>query len=241
VSRQLANRLWPGKDPIGQRAKINGPEGQDITVVGVVANAKFTVIGETNQMRVYLPLRQRYRDWQTLVVHTRGGDAIAGITEVKRVIASVDPALPVFGAGTMAMSVTSGFSTSRTAAGVAGAFGIIALIISSIGLYAVVASGVSERTREIGVRIALGSTPAAVMRFVMLGGARLGIVGLAIGLVGAMAVTRTMTSLLFGLSPSDPLTFVAVPLILTVVVLVATWVPARRAVGLDPVNALRSE
>jgi putative ABC transport system permease protein len=108
-------------------------------------------------------------------------------------------------------------------------------------LYAVVASGVSERTREIGVRIALGSTPGSVMRFVIFGGARLGIVGIAIGLIGASGVARTMGSLLFGLSPADPLTFVGVPLVLALVVLLATWVPARRAVGMDPVNALRSE
>jgi predicted permease len=240
VSRQLANRLWPGKDPIGQQAKINGPQGQDITVIGVVANAKFTVIGEQNQMRVYIPLRQRYRDWQSLVVHTRG-DPVAGIGDVKRIVAAVDPTLPVFGASTLSIGVTNGFSTSRTAATIAGTFGLIALIISAIGLYAVVASGVSERTREIGVRIALGSTPGSVMRYVMFGGAKLGLVGVVIGLAGAAGVARTMSSLLFGLSPSDPLTFIGVPLVLGFVVILATWVPARRAVGLDPINALRSE
>lgn len=240
VSRQLANRLWPGKDPIGKQAKINGPQGQDVTVIGVVANARFTVIGERDQMRVYIPLRQRYRDWQALVVHTRG-DPVARIADVKRIVAAVDPTLPVFGASTMATGVTNGFSTSRTAASIAGTFGLIALIISAIGLYAVVASGVSERTREIGVRIALGSTPGSVMRYVMLGGARLGLLGVIIGLAGAAGVARTMSSLLFGLSPSDPLTFIGVPVILGFVVLIATWVPARRAVGLDPINALRSE
>ena len=240
VSKQLATRLWPGKNPVGQQARIGGAEGQPITVVGVVADAKFIVIGERSQMRAYLPLRQRYRDWQTLVVHTRG-DPIASIAEIKQIIASADPALPVFGAGTMTASVASGFSTSRTAASIAGTFGLIALIISSIGLYAVVAGGVSERTREIGVRVALGSTPWAVMRLVMVGGARLGLTGVVIGLVGAAGVARTMASLLFGVSPADPLTFVGVPLLLAFVVLVATWIPARRAVGLDPVNALRSE
>jgi len=240
VSRQLANRLWPGKNPIGQQARINGPQGPEITVVGVVADARFIVIGERNQMRAYIPLRQRYRDWQTLVVHTRS-DPVAAISEVKQTIAAIDPTLPVFGAGTMTMSVASGFSTSRTAASIAGTFGLIALIISSIGLYAVVASGVTERTREIGVRVALGSTPWSVMRFVMMGGARLGLIGVVIGLAGAAAMARAMASLLFGLSPADPPSFIGVPLLLGLVVLVATWVPARRAIGLDPVNALRSE
>jgi predicted permease len=240
VSRQLASRLWPGKDPIGQSAKFSGAQGPHITVVGVVGDAKYTVIGEQNQMRVYLPMRQRYREWESLVVHTRG-DPVAGIDEMRRIVASIDPTLPVFGVGTMTTAVTSGFSTSRTAASIGGAFGAIALIIAAIGLYAVVASGVSERTREIGVRIALGSTPGSVMRLVMMSGARLGVLGLLIGLVGAAGVARTMRSLLFGLSPADPLTFIGVPLVLALVVLVATWVPARRAVGLDPINALRSE
>jgi hypothetical protein len=240
VSRQLANRLWPGKNPIGQQARLNGPQGPEITVVGVVADAKFIVLGATNQMRVYLPLRQRYRDWETLVVHTRG-DPVRALAEIKETIATIDPTLATFGTGTMSVAVSSGFSTSRTAAWIGGAFGLIALVISSIGLYAVVAGGVSERTREIGVRIALGSSPWSVMRYVMMGGARLGVIGVVIGLVGAAGVARTMGSLLFGLSPADPLSFIGVPLLLGIVVLVATWVPARRAVGLDPVNALRSE
>jgi ABC-type antimicrobial peptide transport system permease subunit len=115
------------------------------------------------------------------------------------------------------------------------------LLISTVGLYAVVASGVAERTREIGVRVALGSTPNDVMRFVMRGGARLGLAGLLVGLVGAAGMTRLMSALLFGLSPADPMTFGIVPTTLAVVVLVATYIPARRAVRLDPVAALRSE
>jgi len=118
---------------------------------------------------------------------------------------------------------------------------VLALLISSVGLYAVVASRVSERTRELGVRMALGSTPSDVMWLVMRGGARLGLVGLAIGLGGSVIVARLMSALLYGMSPADPLTFVLVPLILVVVVLVATYIPARRAVKLDPIVALRTE
>jgi predicted permease len=240
VSRQLATRLWPGMDPIGQRARRGGATGPEITVVGVVADAKFESLGPSSVARVYMPLRQRYRDWQTLVVHTRDNPA-AAIAQLKSAVAALDPALPVFGAATMEQSVESGLSTSRTAAAIAGFFGALAVLISSVGLYAVVASRITERTRELGVRMALGSTPSDVMWLVMRGGARLGLVGLAIGLGGSVVVARLMSALLYGMSPADPFTFVIVPLTLAVVVLVATYIPARRAVRLDPMVALRNE
>jgi predicted permease len=240
VPRRLATRLWPGKDPVGQRLRRGGASGPEVTVVGVVADAQFDPVGQASVPRAFVSLRQTYRDWETLIVHTRG-DPIAVIPKLRRAIAALDPMLPVFGVTTMTESVSSGLSTSRTAASVAGFFGVLALLIASVGLYAVVASGVAERTREIGVRVALGSSPGDVMRFVMRGGARLGVVGLVLGLGGAAMVARLMSALLVGLSAADPMTFVLVPLALAVVVFVATFVPARRAVKLDPVAALRSD
>jgi predicted permease len=240
VSRSVAARLWPGEDPLGQRARFQGPEGPEVTVVGLVADAKFIVIADTPGGHLYLPMRQHYRDWQTLVVHT-SGSAAGMIPRLEDVIASLDPALPTFGGTTMEQAVASGFASSRNAAAIAGFFGVLALLIASVGLYAVVASSFAERTREIGVRLALGSTPAGVLRLVMGQGARLGAIGLGIGLIGALGVARAMAGLLYGLSPSDPVTFVLVPLTLGAVVLVATYLPARRAVKLDPVAALRSE
>jgi putative ABC transport system permease protein len=240
VSRELAARLWPGQSALGRQARRGGPDGPEVTVVGIVDDATFQIIGPTTRRHVYEPLRQHYRDWQTLIVHTRG-DPRAAITPLRSAVAAIDPALPVFGALTMDEAVANGLSMSRSAAAIAGFFGALALLISSVGLYAVVASGVAERTREIGVRVALGATSGEVMRFVMRGGARLGVIGLVIGLVGAAAVARLMSALLFGLSPSDPITFELVPVTLALVVLAATFVPARRAVKLDPVAALRSE
>jgi predicted lysophospholipase L1 biosynthesis ABC-type transport system permease subunit len=217
-----------------------GAEGPLVTVVGVVDDAKFAVIGDLPGGHLYLPVRQHYRDWQTLVVHTRG-DGAAVLPRLERVLASLDPALPTFGRTTMEEAVASGLSTSRTAATIAGFFGVLALLIASLGLYALVAGAVAERTREIGVRMALGSTPWGVLRLVMREGARLGAIGLGLGLVGAFGVARAMGGLLYGLSPGDPVTFVVVPAMLGVVVLLATYFPARRAVRLDPVAALRSE
>jgi putative ABC transport system permease protein len=211
-----------------------------MTVVGVVADATFGTIGETGEARAYVPLRQEHRGEQTLVVHTRG-DPNAMLPTLASIVRELDPALPVYGRTTMARNVSGGFSLSRTAASIAGFFGVMALLISTVGLYAVVASGVTERTREIGVRVALGSSPRDVMRVVMRGGARLGLVGLALGLIGAVVMARAMGSLLYGLSPVDPLTFGAVPVVLAIVVVLATYVPARRAVRLDPMAALRSD
>jgi predicted permease len=240
VSRALATRFWPGTNPVGQRIRRGGASGVEITVIGVVDDAKYFLIGPITPVRAYLPLRQGYRDWETLVVHARG-DPSSVTPQLRRVIATLDPTLPVFGVTTMEDAVGSGLATSRTAAGLSGFFGALALLVAAVGLYAVVASGVSERTREIGVRMALGSTPGEVMRLVMRGGARLGAIGLGLGLVGAAAVARTMGGILFGLSPSDPLTFALVPLVLAAVALVATWLPARRAVTLDPIEALRMD
>jgi predicted lysophospholipase L1 biosynthesis ABC-type transport system permease subunit len=209
-------------------------------VVGVVADAKFLMLGGGSAARAYVPVRQRYRDNETLVVHTRG-DPAQTLTLLRDVVGSIDPTLPTFGAMTLEAAVSGGFATSRTAAWLAGFFGVLALLIAAVGLYAVVAGNVSSRTREMGVRMAMGSTPGGIVAYLMRGGARLGLIGLAIGLVGALGVSRSMAALLFGLSPNDPVTFTIVPLALGVVVLIATYLPARRAAKLDPVAALRSE
>jgi putative ABC transport system permease protein len=240
VSQQLAARMWPGVDPIGKRARDGSADGPEITVVGVVRDAKFATLGPNSVARIYVPLGQNYRGWLTLVIHARDGGAVV-TREARNIVAALDPALPTFGTTTMQTSLTSGFSTQQSAAALGGFFGALALLIASIGLYAVVAGSVAEKTREIGVRMALGATPRGVMRFVMQGGARLALIGFVIGFAGAIAVALTMRSLLVGLSPGDPVTFVLVPAILGAVVFAATYVPARRAVRLDPVAALRSE
>jgi ABC-type antimicrobial peptide transport system permease subunit len=163
------------------------------------------------------------------------------LPRLEDVIAGMDPSLPTFGGITMEQAVAGGFSSNRSAAVIAGFFGALALLIASVGLYGVVAGSVVERTREIGVRVALGSTPGDVLLLVMREGARLSAIGVGIGLLAAVGVARAMESLLYGLSPNDPVTFLLVPVMLCVVVLLASYLPARRAVRLDPIAALRSE
>jgi predicted permease len=240
VSESLGARLWPGKSAVGQRARYGSVSGPEVTVVGVVADAKFAAVGEVSTRRAYLPLKQRYRDWETLVVHTLDTPART-LPRLREVIAAIDPALPPFGAMTMEQAVANGFAASRTGVAIASFFGLLALLIASIGLYAVVARSVTERTREMGVRIALGLTPRGVLAHLMRDGARLGLIGLVFGLAGGLALGPAMAGVLLGLSPTDPITFILVPLALTIVILVATFVPARRAARLDAVAALRNE
>ena len=240
VSRSLATRLWPGRDPVGQRAYVGGAGGRALLVIGVVGDATFESLGDRSHELAYIPLRQQHRDWETLIVQTRG-DPMLVLPRVRRVVNAADPTLPIFGVSTLEQSVESGFATSRMAASVSGFFAALALLIAAVGLYAVVAGSVTERTREIGVRLALGATPAGVLGFIMRRGARLGALGLLIGLVCAAGVAKMLGGLLYGLSPRDPVTFVAAPVVLALVILVATYLPARRAVRLDPIAALRSD
>ncbi len=239
VSRGTASRLWPGRDPIGQRARLRDANGPELTVVGIAADAKFNSVGEAAESHVYLPLQQNYRGWQTLVVHSRGAPD-ATMRNVRRVIAEVDPALPVFGAMTMETGIASALNGAETAASFAGFFGVVALLIAATGLYALVANAVTERTREIGVRVALGATPGRVLALVVGNAGRVAVIGLVCGVVAAAAMARLLGSLLYGISEYDPLSFLVVPLVLAIVVLVASYLPARRATKLDAAAALRA-
>jgi predicted permease len=240
VSRSLATRLWPDQDAIDQHARVGGASGPEVRVIGVVGDATFAALGPTTESHVYVPMRQRYSGRQTLVVQTRD-TPMSLLPQVRTTVAAVDPALPLYGAMTLEQSVENGLNPSMVAAVVAGLFAGLALLIAAVGLYAVVANSVTERTREIGVRLALGSTPRGVLRLVLAGSLRLGAWGLAIGLLASVAVARVLGGLLYGVSTTDPLTFAVVPIALALVVLIATYLPARRAVGLNPTTALRNE
>ena len=245
VNEAMARRFWTGGDSLdgalGKRFRL-GREGPNVEVVGVARDSKYVFLGEESRSFFYVPLGQRYRGDMTIFIHSRG-DAASTIAAARQVVSNIDRNLPVYDAKTMTSHLHDGVALIfvRIGAKLAGAFGLLGLILAVVGIYGVVSYAVTQRTHEIGVRVALGASRSDVLKLVLGQGVVLTGIGVGIGLAGALAVTRVMSSLLYGVSTTDPVTFVAVPLLLTGVALVASFVPARRAMKVDPMVALRYE
>jgi putative ABC transport system permease protein len=242
VNETLAKKMWPGEDPIGQRLKQGWPEWKTPwrEVVGVVADVKLEGLAEPTPMQVYLPIAQEPPEDFAIAVRT-GGDPQAARSAVEAAVRSLDRDVPTYSVRTMDELVGSSTARERMSALVLVVFAAVALVLASVGLYGVVAHGVTERTHEIGVRMALGAKTADVLALVVGQGLATTIAGVAIGLVGAVALSRAIQSVLFGVKATDPATLAAVVAILVSVALVACYIPARRAILVDPTAALRSE
>jgi hypothetical protein len=248
VNREFARRVWPGGDAIGSRvrgapSRFGLPGARDVpwkTVVGVVDDVRLPDIhGDVAALQMYSLVPPRLGDVPFLVRTAQSGDVTA--PAVKRAIASVDPAVYVRPTISGDTYLRDGLAPTRFAMSLLTAFAVVALLLAAVGLYGVIAFGVSQRTREIGVRIALGAAPAAITRLAVGGGLRLTALGLALGTAAAVAATRVMTSMLYGVHPGDPVTFAAIALLVGVVALVASYVPARRALRVDPTETLRAD
>jgi predicted permease len=235
INQAFAGRYWPGRDPLGRRLRA---DGRWYTVVGLTPNTTYLGAGEVPQPVLYLPMLSRWR-WST-VLHVRvGGDPGAAAPLVVDAIHALNPDLPVFDVTTLRRSVAFATIFSRLAATFVGAFGAIALALASLGIYGVIAYSTRQRTQEIAIRMAMGADTPAVVRLVMGRGVRLTLLGLALGLAGSLAVARLLRTHLFGVTPLDPVTFGSVVLLLTLVALVASYLPARRATRVEPSEALR--
>ena len=240
LNETLAARLWPNEEALGKRISVAGPKGPFLEVVGVARNSKYRTLGETARPYVYLPLSQSYDPKMTLVVRTTGEPkAIAPI--VREQIRTLNANLPIADVQTLREQLELTLLPSRIAAWTLGSFGALALLLAGIGIYGVVSYGAAQRTREIGVRMALGAKEKDVLGLVLWDGLIVIGAGLAIGLLLAAVATRVIASFLYGVGATDPLTFIAVPLLLGSVALLASYVPARRAVKVDPLVALRYE
>ncbi|HSL53025.1 MAG TPA: FtsX-like permease family protein, partial [Pyrinomonadaceae bacterium] len=240
INETLAARLWANEDALGKRVSITGPEGPFLEVVGVARDSKYGTLGEVARPYVYLPLQQSYDPKMTLVVRTTGEPkAITPI--VREQIRALNANLPIAGVQTLREQLELTLLPSRIAAWTLGGFGALALLLAGIGIYGVVSFGAAQRTREIGVRMALGAKEKDVLGLVLWDGLIVIGAGLAIGLLLAAAATRVISAFLYGVGATDLLTFVAVPLLLGAVALVASYIPARRAVKVDPLVALRYE
>jgi predicted permease len=239
VNEAAAQRFFPGQDPIGARI---GFWGAARTIVGVVANERFHGLSETAPIAAYAPLAQApsANGSGVLLVRTSGDPSALG-SAVRGAIHDVDPSLAIFGVEPLEHTVARSVSQRRFTMLLVGLFAGIALALAAVGVHGVLSYGVVQRTREIGIRMALGARPTRVLRLVVGDGLVLTVAGLAIGLAGSAALTRLLTSLLFGVTATDPATFVAVAAFLTLVALVASYLPARRATKIDPAVALRTE
>jgi predicted permease len=243
VSETTAHTFWPDQNALGKRLKRGRPDSKEpwLTVVGVVNDVRQLDLVSVPRPAMYFPASQDHgsgdtlRDW---VVRT-SSDPGALVPSVRSAVWSIDATLPVTRVQTMAQVRGAATASQRFTLLVVGGFGVLALLLAAIGLYGVTAYNVSQRTRELGIRVALGARRGALLRSVLMQGARLTIVGLLIGTVAALALTELMSTLLFEIGPRDPITFAGVTLLLLIVAVAAAYGPAHRATRINPVVALK--
>ncbi|HET6277617.1 MAG TPA: ABC transporter permease [Candidatus Polarisedimenticolia bacterium] len=237
VNETLATRYWPGEDPIGRQLSF----GEDpYAIVGVARDIKYHELNDAAVPYVYFPVLQFFRADMTLHVRTTGDpESFAGV--VRHTIAGLDPDLPVFGVMSLEAAIAPASIQQRIAGSLLGVFGFLALVLAAIGLYGVLSYAAGQRTQEIGIRMALGAQRRDALRLILGQGMFLASIGLAGGLVISFALTRLLSGVLYGVSPTDPGIFLGVAALLGLVALCACYVPARRAARVDPLVALRYE
>ena len=245
VNEAMSRRFWQGEDPVGQTIRwVNqGKEAGPHTIVGVVADVKSFGLDSEERPAVYAPYAQRpffWLRWKTFAIRT-GTEPLASVDATRRAILEVDPNLPVYGIASMEELMAEALAGRRFAMLLLSVFAALALILAAVGIYGVMAYAVSQRTREIGVRVALGARRQDILAMILRQGMLLTFLGVCLGLAGAFAMTRYLENLLFQLAPTDPPKFVAVAGLLVAVAALACYLPARRAVKVDPVTALRCE
>jgi predicted permease len=244
VDEALAAQLWPGQDPLGKRVRSGGFDANAstpwLTVVGVVGRIKQDRLDADSRIALYHPHAQYPA--RAMNVAVRSHASVAGLAAaVREEVRLLDPELPIYGLRTMTERVDESLARRRFSMLLLSLFAGLALTLGTIGTYGVMAYQVSQGTRELGIRLALGATPGRLLGFVLREGMAVALAGVATGLAAALALTRAMRSLLFGVAAADPVVLVAVPGLLLTAALAACYLPARRAAGVDPVVSLRSE
>ena len=247
INQAMAKAFWPGQDPIGHRIWIGKPMGPSATepaprqIVGIVADMRQDALAYPPYPSMYIPYKQTpYTDSVYFLLRTKNAP-LASVADVRATMFALDRNIPLTQISTMRAVVSSSVKDWRFHATLLGIFAALALIIASIGVYGVLSYSVAQRTHEIGVRMALGAQRGDVMRLVLKQGARLALAGIIAGIVAAFGLTRLIASLLYGVKPADPLTFAGVAMLLLLVALLACYIPARRAMRVDPMIALRYE
>jgi putative ABC transport system permease protein len=242
IGESLARRYWPGENPLGRRVKLGGADAQDLwmTIVGVAEDVRYSWIDRNPTPALYRPYRQAANPYTQVALRiTR--DPAQLISAVRRQIGVVDPDLPVFEVKTLDRVISDSIIGLAYVAVMMAVLGVIALVLACVGVYGVMAYAVSERTREIGIRMALGAERAQVLRLVIARGMLVTGIGLTIGFAVSFMLARLLSGLIFGVSAMDWVTFGGVSMALTASAVAASYVPARRATRIDPIVALRYE
>jgi len=242
VNEALASRFWPNQDAIGKRLDFEEDSGKQVwrEIVGVVGNVKHKALATEVMPEAYFPYKQDPENFMGLVVRT-ASDPVSMIPAIRNQVLSIDKDQPVSDIMTMEQRLAKSVAASRFVMLLLGSFSVLALGLAAVGIYGVMSYLVTQRTQEIGVRMALGAQKRDVLKLVVRRGMVLAIIGTALGLVASLALTRLMRSLLFEVTPTDWLTFVITSVVLLTVALLACYIPARRATKVDPLVALRYE
>jgi predicted permease len=242
VDEYMAKQIWPGQDPIGKRIHIVELKSDNPwqTVVGVVGRVKQDTLDSDPRIAFYLPQTQYPTRFTTVALRSRS-DPSGVLIAVKNELRNLDADLPMYDVRTMQQRVDESLARRRFSMMLLAVFAVVALALATIGIYGVMAYLVNQGTREIGIRIALGATQRNILSLVVQQGMALALAGVAIGLIGAFLLTRLIRSLLFGVAATDPVTFVGIALLLGLVALLASYLPARRVARVDPLVALRYE
>jgi putative ABC transport system permease protein len=243
INQVMAERFWPNQDPVGQHIQLSAETTRWREVVGVVGNEKLSGLDAETGPTIYVPLTQNsfpnaIRSL-SLVVRAQGGEPASLASSIQKELRSMDQEQALFQVRPLEEVISSSLSQRRFNSLLLVIFGALAGLMAAVGIYGVIAYSVAQRTNEIGIRLALGAQQRDVLKMVLGQGIKLTLIGVAIGLVAAFVLTRILSSLLYGVSATDPLTFLGIPLLLTVVALLASYLPARRATKVDPCVALR--
>jgi putative ABC transport system permease protein len=239
VNETFARRFWPGENPLGKRFRLGGPDEPPAEVVGVLEDGKYAGLNEPPQPYAVRPLSQTYTGTNTVIIRAEGDPRVI-LAAARDELRQLDPQLPASGK-TLEERLAMPLLPVRLAASLLGGFGLLALALAAVGIYGVMSYSVTRRTREIGIRMALGARASAVLGLTVRQGMAPVALGVAVGLAAALGLARFARSLLFGVSAADPLTYAGVAALLTAVALLACYVPARRAARVDPLVALRNE